>query len=248
MQAPATKGLFRQEARIIIRYSMLNAFLQCPAAFHRQYILGETETQKSSALEFGTALHLGIRSILEGEDGVSDFNLYWDSLKDANMVYYRHGWQELRDLANNKFLHNFAKSHAKKFINPVQEVELSMPFLGEHTLQGTLDCFSDYEGQPTITDWKTSTQEYKRTKIEKNPQLYIYAALHRHKYGCLPTNIQYKVFIKSDGRIQTVKKELTIEAIDCMMKNVENISKAMIATIGTKEYYHNHESCYCKEI
>lgn len=227
---------------------MIQDFLQCPAGFYKRHILGEVDTKKSSALEYGTALHLGIRSILEGDDGVADFNLYWDSLKDTEMVYYRHGWQELRDLANTRFLPNFQKLHAKKYVDIKQELQMSMPFMGEHTLQGTLDCVGMYEGALTVSDWKSSTAEYKKNKIERNPQMYLYAKLYQHNYGVLPTQLVYKVFIKSEGRIQTLKKELTEQYLCNIISTVENTVHAMVHMIETKRVYHNHESCYCKEI
>lgn len=238
---------------------MLDAFLKCPAHMYKQYILGEVDTKKSSALEFGTALHLGIKTILEGGDGEGMFNMYWDSLRDVDMIYYRYGWTELRDLAIQKFLPNFGKLHAKKFTDIKQEETLVMPILlgqpchptqtpNNHYLQGTYDLLCQYEGQLTIVDWKTSSSEYKRNKIEKNPQLYIYAALCKHVYGTMPTQIMYKTFIKAEGRIQTMKYELTEQRLSNMMKNVEHIAQAMLNMIETKALYHNHESCYCKEI
>lgn len=230
------------------RYSLLNAFLQCPAAYYKQHVLGEAEPAKSSALEFGTSLHAGIKAILDGDDGISLFERYWNSLKSEDLIYYRHGWQELHDLAVNKFLPNFAARHAKKFTNFIQEETIEMPFLGEHTLQGTFDLAGDYEGSLVIADWKTSTQEYKRTKIDKNPQMYIYAELYRQKYGVLPKSIMYKVFIKAEGRIQTVEKSLTEERQVAMMKNVENIGKAILHLIETKALYHNEQGCYCREL
>lgn len=231
---------------MIIRYSMLDSFVRCPAAFYKQHILGEVDTKKSSALEFGTALHLGIKTILEGGDGGAIFSMYWDSLRDTDMIYYRYGWQELKDLAINKFLPNFERLHAKKFKNFTQEETLSMPFLGEHTFQGTPDLYGEYNNALVIADWKTSSAEYKRLKIDKNPQMYCYAELYRQKYGKLPDKIMYKVFIKSEGRIQTIDKQLTQSVHTAMMKNVENISRAMLHMVDTKAVYHNHESCFCK--
>jgi hypothetical protein len=241
---------------MIFRYSQIDAFLRCPTAWYKQYVLGEVETKKSSALEFGTALHLGIKTILEGDDGISSFDMYWQSVKDVDMIYYRHGWDELRKLAVEVFLPNFKKLHAKKFTDIKQEQQLSMP-LGLplvslaspiHEIQGTFDCLAMYEGELTLCDWKTSTNEYKRTRVEKNPQLYIYAALCKHTYGTLPTQIMYKTFIKSEGRIQTMKLQLSEERLEKMMLNVANIIDSMVYILGTKKLYHNHESCYCKEL
>lgn len=230
---------------MILRYSMIDSFLKCPANFYRQYILNEKDFTKSSALEFGTAIHEGIEDILGIGNGIETFNQIWDPLKDEKMIYYRHGWQELRDLANNKFLPNFERLHAKKFTDYTLEKTLEMPFLGEHILQGTPDMIGQYEGELTVTDYKTSGKEYKKQKIDKNPQMYIYAALSRYN-GITPTQIMYKVFRKDNGSIQTLKKQLKDTDIDASIKNVENITKAMLHMIETKDLYHNYESCYCK--
>lgn len=226
---------------------MLNDFLTCPAAFYKRHILNEAESGTSSALHFGTALHLAINQILEGEDGLESFMMYWDSLKDKDMIYYRHGWQELRGLATEKFLPNFIRLHSKKFSNFKQEETLTMPFLGEHTFQGTYDFCGDYEGVLTLTDWKTTTNDYKFSKLEKNPQLYMYSKLYQHKYGVLPKQIMYKTFVKTKGSIQTLKLELTEEHLNSIVRNVEHTAKAMLHLISTKEVYHGAD-CYCKGV
>lgn len=217
--------------------------------FHRKYILGEVDKTKSSALEFGTALHLGIRSILEGEDGISDFQMYWDSLKDTEMVYYRFGWQELRDLACNKFLPNFIKMHAKKFSKSIQEETLECKIgvsgYDNTVLQGTFDLCGDYEGKLTLSDWKTSTKEYHLDKILRNPQMYIYAFLYQSKYHVLPEQLMYKVFIKSEGRIQTLKVPLTQEILDLQMNNVRSIVRAMYDMMKFNDWYCNYNNPFC---
>lgn len=230
---------------MLIRYSMIQSFLECPTGFKTRYIDGTPDTKKSSALELGTALHLALKSHFEGLDAIKVFTLTWDSLKDVDMIYYRYGWQELRDLAVQKWLPNFIKLHAKKFIGDgmKQEETLEMPFQG-HTLQGTYDMYSLYEDVGTVSDWKTSSREYKKNKIEKNPQLYIYAALCKHNFGVLPKQLMYKVFRKDNGSIQTLKTTLTEDLLTAMMGNVANIVKAMLYAIETKNYYHTFE-CYC---
>ena len=95
---------------------------------------------------------------------------------------------------------------------------------GEHTLSGTYDIACKYEGKLTIIDYKTSAREYPASKIERNPQMYIYASLYAHKYGVIPEQVVYKVFIKQDKRIQTLKVSLTKEKLATIMSNVDAIS------------------------
>ena len=223
---------------------MIQDFLTCPKAFYNRHILGKIELDRSSALEFGTALHLGIRTILNGEDGIEPFLMYWNSLKDVRMTYYEHSWANLKELAVDSFLPNFKSRHAKKFDTIKQEIKMSIPFLGIHTLTGTTDYYGLYESIPTVADWKTSSKSYRKNKIEVNLQLYIYAKLVKETAGYLPKQIMYKVFNKKDGSINTLKKELTEKDINDTFVLVENAAKSMLRVIETKELYHGAE-CYC---
>jgi hypothetical protein len=234
-----------EETRVIFRYSMLDSFVSCPYGFKRRYIDKIPDTEKSSALEYGTALHLAINTHFEGGDGVEVFKLYWDSLKDTEMVYYRHSWTELRNLAVNQFLPNFIRLHSKKFQDLKLEETIEIPFL-DHSISGTFDAAGMYDGVLTVSDWKTSSREYRKDKIDKNPQMYIYAEIYRHKYGVLPNQLMYKVFRKDNGSIQTLKTELTEEKLKLQLENVSSIIKSMLHCIETNNWYHSFE-CYCKE-
>ncbi len=204
-------------------------------------------------------MHLGIRTILNGEDGVEPFLMYWNSLKDVRMTYYEHSWANLKELAADSFLPNFKSRHAKKFSNHNQEIEMTIPFLTnelevdgfatrpstkKHFIKGTTDFFGMYEDTPTVADWKTSSKPYRKNKIEVNLQLYIYAKLVKETQGIIPKQIMYKVFNKKDGSINTLKKELTEKDIDDTFVLVENAAKSMLRVIETKELYHGAE-CYC---
>lgn len=237
---------------MIIRYSMIQSWLECPKAFYDRYILEKLELEKSAALEFGTALHLGIRNILDGEDGNESFLMYWNTLKDTRMKYFEHGWGDLKDLGEH-FLGNFKSRHAKKFSDFEQEVQMEMPFLyndspgaahGKHTLQGTADYIGMYEGKLTIVDWKTSSRTYKKNKILLNPQMYIYAKLYQNKTGKLPEQIMYKVFNKKDGNINTIVNPLTQLYVDAIFESIEHAATGMLRSIETKQLWHGAD-CYC---
>jgi hypothetical protein len=238
------------EGSMKIHYSELDLYLQCPQAYYQRYVLGVKDEQESSALHFGTALHLAIKNHFEGEDGLETFRMYWESMKSVDMVYYRHNWEMLNDLAINKFIPNFIKFHAKKYSNPVMEQLCEIPLFmhpmhGQIYLEGTFDMFSEYGGIPTMTDWKTSSAEYKKFKLDKNPQLYIYSALYKEKYGALPKAIQYKVFRKDNGSIQTLQKELTEQDLTRQLDNCTAIIKMMLNSRAENLWPHSF-SCFCK--
>ncbi len=228
-----------------IHYSELDSYLSCPAAYKRRYIDGIKDEEESSALHVGTALHLAIKGHLEGENAEELFLMYWNSLKDTPMIYYRHGWEELRDLGV-RWLKLFDKMHAKKFSDFKMEELCEAPLFDGVSIEGTFDLCGLYDGVLTMTDWKTSSRAYDDKKINKNPQMYLYAHMYRHKYGVLPKNIMYKTFRKDNGGIQTIQKELTEENLELQLENCRAIVKMMIYSKENNLYPHTF-NCFCKE-
>jgi PD-(D/E)XK nuclease superfamily len=235
-----------------IHYSELDSFLACPAAYKRRYIDGVKDLEESSALHCGTALHLAIKTFFEGGDAETIFLMYWNSYKDVDMIYYRHNWEDLRNLGV-RWLQLFIKMHGKKFTDFKMEQLIEAPLFfddvygnGEIIIEGTFDMCSKYDGVLTMTDWKTSSSPYKENKIIKNPQLYLYSHMYRNTYGILPEQIQYKTFCKGTGGIQTLQKQLTEENLAGQLDNVRSIIKLMLAAKAHNLYPHTLD-CYCKE-
>ncbi len=237
---------------MIIRYSMIDSFLTCPKCFYKRYILGIEDKTKSSAAEYGQAIHCAIRAHFEGGD------MYWNSVKNLDMIWYRYGWQELADLANQKFIPNFLKLHAKNFTDYKLEETIEMPLLDTEekntggtlfsiakriTLQGTFDYCGLYKGALTLVDWKTSTNDYKPTRIKRNHQLYVYSALYKHKYGVLPTGVMYKTFVKSKGSIQTSYNSIDEKTLELHLTNIRSIVISMLQMIESKSVYSNY-NCF----
>lgn len=232
-------------------YSEIDSFLSCPAGYKRRYIDKIKDTEESSALHGGTALHTAIKVHFEGGDAVETFLLYWDSLKDTPMIYYRHSWEDLRSLGI-RWLGLFTKMHAKKFTDYKMEELIEAPLFfddvydnGQISIEGTFDMCGLYDGVLTMTDWKTSGAPYKENKIIKNPQMYMYSEMYKHNFGELPKMIQYKTFCKNTGGIQTLQKQLTPENLTGQMDNVRAIIKLML---GAKQYnlYPHSLDCWCK--
>lgn len=235
-----------------IHYSELDLYLQCPFAYKKRYIDGIKDEEESSALHLGTALHAAIRNHFEGGDAEEAFLIYWDSLRETPMIYYRHGWQELRDIGI-RWIGLFIKMHAKRFTDFKMEELLEAPLFidGVHdngliSIEGTFDMCGMYENVFTLTDWKTSSKEYPKSKINKNPQMYLYAHMYKHRYGRLPDQIQYKVFRKDNGGIQTIKKEITKENLALQLANTRDIVKMMLHSRANNLWPHTF-NCYCKE-
>lgn len=226
------------------RYSMIDSYLACPNKFRAGYLLdGPRET--SDALEFGTALHLAFKTHFEEGDPYAVFEMFWNSVKAKNLSYGRFSWEDLGGMVRDTFLPNFIKLHSKKFTEVKLEETAEMPFLGSNSLSGTFDVACMYEGKLSIVDYKTSAREYHMDKITRNPQMYIYAKLYETKYGVLPEQLVYKVFIKQERRIQTLKINLTKEKLDIIMSNVESVCKDMLQRIESNNWYCNYHSPFC---
>lgn len=223
---------------------MIQDFLTCPKHYYDRYILKKIEDRQSSALHFGSAMHLGIKTILEGEDGIETFNMYWDSIKDKKMLYYGDNWESLKKVATETFLPNFKSRHVKHFTDFEQELQMEMPFLS-CTLQGTADLIGLYKGKLAVIDWKTSSKPYKRNKIAINYQMYIYAKLYQQKTGKLPELLVYKVFNKKDESINTFEIELTQAYLDKIFEQIENVSQRLLEVSTTGAIYHGAD-CYCE--
>ena len=241
-----TQSTRKRAGGMNIRYSMLDTYLQCPAKFKAVYLDQSVPHSDSNALRFGSALHLAFKTHFEEGDPYSVFNMYWDSIKGVNAGFERYSWEDLGEMAVKTFIPNFIKLHSKKIKNPVMEETIEAPFISkDHMLQGTFDLACEYEGKLSILDYKTSAMEYKKDKILRNPQMYIYAYLYYYKYGVLPEQLVYKVFIKQDRRIQTLKIDLTKAKLDAMMLNIETIAKDMLSRIDNGQWFCNHNNPFC---
>ncbi len=227
---------------------MIEEFLKCPKSFHSKYILHPDKKEESVPLLYGSGVHLTLKTHFEGGDPFAVWDMYWNMVKLKELDYGRDSWDYLNDITKTKFLPNFLKLHAKKFTDTKQEQTIGMNLsrISDRVrLQGTYDMLCDYEGVPTLVDWKTSAREYKQEKLERNPQLYIYAALCKHAYGSLPKQLMYKVFIKGEGRIQTLKIDLTETSLQLQMENVYSIVEQMLQMIESNSYYCNYNNQYC---
>lgn len=229
-----------------IRYSHIEAYLQCPKRYKKLYIDKEVLQSETIDLHYGTAIHSAIQAHFDGGEPFDVFNMYWNSIKDKHLESGRYNWEDLGKMATDTFIPNFIRLHSKKIGILQMEETLEMSILdGKHSLSGTYDAIANVDQKLTLIDWKTSAREYPLSKIYRNPQLYIYAKMYEHKYGYLPEQIMYKVFIKQEKRIQSLKLELTKERLDNMMSNVYTICEDIVKRTETNTWFSNYNSCYC---
>lgn len=166
------------------------------------------EEKESGDLKFGTAIHLGLEVILSKQgNGLDDFNLFWDLEKNKDNQYSRNDWAALKE-QGEKLLTRFERLHAKKF-KPVAQEQLLKGQFGSIKLFGTPDFIGEYEGVPSVIDFKTAGYRYEEQKLVLSEQLYLYAFLAKQVLGYDVKQLVYKVFIKgNEPSIQTLKVDL----------------------------------------
>jgi hypothetical protein len=203
-------------------FSKIQDYDHCPAYFKAKHIENSLpEQEKGLDLEFGTALHLGLNETLQGGDGESLFNMYWDSV-NPELRKFKFDHKCLR-YNGNIFLQRFERLHAKHF-KPFKMEERIFTQFGPHLIEGTPDALSEYKGVPTVVDFKTSSSKYDPKKILCEGQLSLYAALAEQTGIYSPKQKTYIVFVKDfkEPSIQTLSAPLTKEGIEATKENVVN--------------------------
>jgi hypothetical protein len=189
-------------------FSKLADARKCLRFYEEKHIKGTpVPVNKTGDLEFGTAMHLGINEILLGREGLDVFDMYWDTCKDAEFDRYNHAnYKEMAEV----FLTRFARLHAKKF-KPHMMEERMYTTLGPHKHEGTPDFLGDFEGVPSVVDFKTSGTRYNNLKVVIDTQMPLYAVYAKQALSYEAKQVVYVVFIKSTTApsIQILKRPLT---------------------------------------
>lgn len=202
-------------------FSKLSDSRRCLKYYELKHILKTPiEEQTSADLEFGTAIHAGLHDILTGGDGVETFLFHWDLVQAQNAQYSRCGWKELQELGVT-LLNRFISRYAKKFKVFKAEERIFAEIQGI-PLEGTPDCIAEYEGVPSIIDFKTSSQPYNKLQVLCEEQLSGYAALAKAAYGYVAKQRLYIIFVKNPKapRIQVIKATLLEQTLFDTVYNI----------------------------
>lgn len=221
-----------------LSYSAVSTAYTCYRKYELVYKLGEKAPVAHSAdMSFGTGMHAGLQACLEGDNGLSVFDAYWQSEKGKELSYGRYGWDELHNLGIT-LQTRFERLHAKYYKIHQMEQRL-FGDLGGVKIAGTPDFLGDYQGVPSVVDFKTSAYPYPYEKLDVNEQMYLYAYLAQQN-GYTPKQIVYAVFIKSACRIQVIKKDLTNGEVAEKLKNIQ----LMLEDLTLRESFPmNRNSC-----
>lgn len=230
-------------------YSMIQDAYKCSKLYKFKHIDHiQPEMPGSSALEFGSAMHASIHSYFEGMDPTPVFNLYWDTIKDKDITYYhsKSGYQDWDYLKNagEVMLSKFQRFYGNKFkvVHPIEE-RLKAKIHG-FNFEGTPDFVGEFQGVPSIVDFKTSAENYTSDKIVCNEQMYLYAHLAKECLGYEVQQLVYIVFVKSPPKIQ--KPLIQIVDPSQIASQTLNIARMAAELEQRRVYPQNRLSCLSK--
>lgn len=225
-------------------YSAISSARKCGKLFQYVYIDKlKPNVAISGDLVFGTGVHLGIESYLEGDDGTEDFITYWDIEKTRDNRYGRYGWSDLRE-QGIILLNKFKQYQLSKFEVYSMEQRLYATYNGIK-LEGTPDVIGKYEGIESVLDFKTSGTRYHRDKIRTSEQLYLYSYLAQESLSYPVKQIVYLVLVKgSTPSIQVaLKREFKQEECTRVLEDLAVECNRLNAMTEEKMFTRNLNSC-----
>lgn len=199
------------------RYSAIDTAQTCLQKWKYLYI-DKLPSEESIDMHFGTALHGGLQASLEGDDGELTFEVLMQSALGQEMRQGRRDHAELMELGK-VFISRFNRLHKKKFQPKYLEQSLSGK-IGPYEFEGTADFIGDFDGVPSILDFKTSNYPYPKEKIQLNEQMPLYSELAKQCLGYEAKQLVYYVFCKADARIQVISTDTNKNFIDKRLENV----------------------------
>jgi hypothetical protein len=228
-------------------YSQLSAAYRCNQYFKLLYVDRLKPPQaKSDALHFGSSMHSAIEEYLtHGSNIIDSFHAYW-SIEADKIEFGRYSRSEHENMAEI-LLTRFERKYAKKIKVHQQEVRLFGNISEGIRIEGTPDLLGDYEGVPSVIDFKTSASRYPKEKVFLGEQMPLYAHLAKQN-GYNPTQVVYIIFVKGQTPgIQVLTFELKSDYIDKVLANVRQQCENLEVIRANNSWTRNTNSCLMGE-
>lgn len=218
-------------------YSKIDSYRTCPRKYLLSYVRDIKEPSKPSGdLLFGSAIHIAMEAMLEGDDYVSVFEGYWNWVREQPVEYGRFGWEYL--LSSGLTL--LRKFH-KRLLPRIKVVGMEKRQFGKvdrYKFEGTPDIWGEFDGVPSVMDFKTTGYPYDKDKIMVADQLVGYAHL-LDKYPV--KQIIYFPLVKRTASIQT---PLILPLTEDLKREIMDNTKDWIDKIQSDKLYpKNTGSC-----
>lgn len=222
-------------------FSQIQAAYKCLKYFKLLYVdrLG-LPGPHSGDMAFGTAIHAGIQASLEGEDPQAIFRVFWESEKDKERRYGRFDWESLKN-QGEILLSKFQRTHAKRFKIFKMEERVFSTIDGVR-LEGTPDFVGEFDGKPSIVDFKTAAYRYSPDKLICNEQMPLYAEMVKREWAYNAENLVYFPLIKGDPPSIQNAVILPISKVD-VAGTVKNVLSVCRELDTRTEWHQNRAGC-----
>lgn len=224
-------------------YSQLSTAYRCNQLFKHLYVDRlKPKGNDSGDMKFGTAIHLAVNTAIAKDGNATEhFDMFWDLQKEGN-DFGRFNWEQLREMGH-VFISRFERLHVKKFV-PFQMEERLHGRIGDSEISGTPDFIGEYNGVPSIVDFKTAGSRYNPEKATIAEQLYLYAYLARETLGYVAKQVVFIVFIKGPSpSIQSITADITTSKLDMVVENVHLQMQELEAKIESGRFTKNLNGC-----
>lgn len=202
--------------------SRLGCYEQCPAEYHRRYILRE-KPEPNTPMFFGTAVHKGLEAHFTGGDGDLAFRREWRKLTaELQAAGLRAG-----DLVGVglELIEKVASLGLSG--TPERKVWVRCEDYLNAPMLGYVDLWS--ESNHTIYDFKTTLGSWSATRAETEQwQPCIYSWVYWLETGELP-EFEYIVMHRGTGDIKRFKTQRTHAQISDMLTRAREIAVAVAA-------------------
>lgn len=229
-------------------YSALTTAYKCNTLYKYLYVDKiKSKEPDSGDMKFGTAIHLGVEGVLEGNaDYLGLFELFWNLEKQQNNKYGRYSWQDLRE-QGHVLLTRFERLHKKHF-SVLQMEQRLYGSIGDIKVEGTPDFIGDYKGKKTLVDFKTSGARYNKDRARISEQLILYAYLAKQSLGFVAEQVLYVVFVKgSNPSIQLISAAVKQSKTDEILQNIVSQCEELTKKLESGKFSRNYSQCIIGE-
>ena len=207
---------------MILSYSGLSTFIQCPTKFKLTYIDNKRSKQTSLALELGTLCHECMEDKLGGKEGyINKFIENFDKLKQKygdEADKYAEKYQV--------FLNRLQEAENTEYTPVFVEKEFMLDFKNGYKIRGFIDLvLKDSNGEFVVVDYKTNKDLYKPKDLDNSLQLGIYALAVEKIYGKLPVKTMYDMLFYGHVQENKFDKTKLLKKIDSILDGIDYCKK-----------------------
>jgi len=169
--------------------SQMGKYERCPRLWYEQYVLGNWYSEPSQALSFGIAFHVGMEKMM-AEWGNNSCLTNTQSAFEYEYHFGRHPGTDL-DVwipKGNTMLASMLDRLSSMNFEPV-EIEKSCT---RKNFKGRADCLARVDGELVLIDWKTTSREFKKRRVEEDEQLTAYGWMMPNEWTMMAFGVANK--------------------------------------------------------